>query len=111
MNRLASHIILAIVLLVAYPLFALANTPEPADQFGAISFSQERTHLDHLALLLAKQPNHYAYILKWYNSSAPPSRVQSRQAQVIKYLSEIKHIEKSRIVVINNSDKRERTVY
>jgi hypothetical protein len=98
-------------LILTIALTTFANTPETVDEFGAIAFRDEQVRLDRLAVLLEKYPSHYAYILRWYTNGTSLKRIHDRQSQVIKYLTEIKHIPTKRVVFVNKFEQKERTVY
>jgi hypothetical protein len=80
------------------------------DEYGDISFSDEKAHLDSFASKLAQDPGAQGYILVYAGRRARAGEAQVRAGRAKQYLVDELGLDERRIVVVDGGHRDELTV-
>lgn len=93
----------------AFPFVAKAQL-DPFDSYGAISWEDEKAHLDNFAIALQHDPDSIGYIIVYAGRRACVGESKDRALRAKKYLVETRGIQASRIKWIDGGYREELTV-
>ena len=93
----------------AFPFVAKAQF-DPFDSYGAISWEDEKAHLDNFAIALQHDPDSIGYIIVYAGRRACVGESKDRALRAKKYLVETRGIQASRIKWIDGGYREELTV-
>lgn len=104
MYKPMTRILLPLILLCFF--FYSANAQDQAapsqwfDSYGAISWNEEKLHLDNFAYHLKQNPDQIGYLLYYVGKGNAKTRVTQRCMQARRFLTKVRKIEAARIVII-----------
>lgn len=93
----------------AFPFVAKAQF-DPFDSYGAISWEDEKAHLDNFAIALQHDSDSIGYIIVYAGRRACVGESKDRALRAKKYLVETRGIQASRIKWIDGGYREELTV-
>lgn len=93
----------------AFPFVAKAQF-DPFDSYGAISWEDEKAHLDNFGIALQHDPDSIGYIIVYAGRRACVGESKDRALRAKKYLVETRGIQASRIKWIDGGYREELTV-
>ena len=80
------------------------------DEYGAITFGDEKARLDTLANDLQQIPSAQAYIIAYGGRTSRPNEAQTRAGRAKDYLVNIRGVDPGRIVTVDGGFREESTV-
>jgi len=92
----------------AYPFTDKAQF-DPFDSYGAISWEDEKAHLDNFAIALQHDPDSIGYIIVYAGRRACVNEAKDRVLRAKKYVVETRGIQASRIKWIDGGYREELT--
>ena len=93
----------------ASPFVAKAQF-DPFDSYGAISWEDEKAHLDNFAIALQHDPDSLGYIIVYAGRRACVGEAKDRAQRAKKYVVETRGIQATRIKWIDGGYREELTV-
>lgn len=87
-----------------------APSPTKFDEYGDISFEDEKARLDAYAIQLGTQPGAAAYIMVYATPSARASEAIQRGKQAKSYLEKVRRIIPDRVIVVNGGYRKIKSV-
>jgi len=80
------------------------------DEYGNISFSDEKARLDNVAIQAKSEPNSRVYIVAYGGRRAVKGEAETRAARAKKYLIEENELGEERVVTIDGGHREDLTV-
>ena len=80
------------------------------DEYGDISFSDEKARLDNFAIQLTHQPGSYGYIIVYAGRKAVVAEAQLRTKRAVNYLVNVRKIDPEKVKTIDGGHREELTL-
>ena len=107
--RITFVILGSLLMMSAFPFAAKAQF-DPFDSYGAISWEDEKAHLDNFAIALQHDPDSVGYIIVYAGRRACVGEAKDRALRAKKYVMETRGIQESRIKWIDGGYREGMTV-
>ncbi|HEV3470472.1 MAG TPA: hypothetical protein VG148_14210 [Pyrinomonadaceae bacterium] len=95
---------------VSYTVPRVVGCRLPLDEYGDISFEDEKARLDNFAIELQNDPTAQGYVIAYGGRRARPGEARRRADRAKEYLAAVRGIDASRVVVVDGGFREDLTV-